>query len=336
MERHIYQLLHLHECVVIPNFGAFVLRYYPAELQEGTLMFRPPSRRVCFQPDLKISDGILAHYIARKEAISYREAVKRIEAEVKNWSETLRSGHSLALPGIGKLYQMPGNTLEFFPELSSNFLRDGYGFSIIRVSEKSKKIPTILSRTPVESAESMEQKVYTPWARRLSRVAAIVLPLALAVNMVSTSRTSPVSADQMAGMPGVEKLAPTKLWLDDEKSKASIETEASISFEDAIEESYPVNVSPEPVVKTVPKPVTESVTSAQHVHIVVGAFSEKGNAEKFIRELKGMGYADAAIVEGKGNLTRVSAASFATVDDARTKLEKIKQSVSKQAWIFTP
>jgi len=68
--RYIQELLYQHECVTIPHFGAFLTRSFGAKVTpEGS--FSPPRKEVNFNPLLIANDGVLAHYCARKESISY-------------------------------------------------------------------------------------------------------------------------------------------------------------------------------------------------------------------------------------------------------------------------
>lgn len=324
MEKHIHQLLHLHECVVIPHFGAFVLRYYPAELQDGTLLFRPPSRRVCFQPGLTVSDGILTHYLARKMALSYRDAEAHIDNQVRKWNKQLRSGHSIGLSGIGKIYQMPGGGLEFFPELNTNFLRESFGLPIIRVNEKQQSKPIRRKDTAAaplqQSVSKDEAAIFAPWLRR---VAAVALPAALAFNMVSTSRSL---VNYEAGMVNME-------WT------AKKDVVSSHIFKDVLETSTvdtDLAIAKEDVSATIPNDAVNALeTTAPAAYIIVGAFSEPQNAEHYVEKLRKQGFINAQTAGKAGNLTRVAAAAFETTEDARRELAQVKENLDGGAWVFS-
>lgn len=323
MDKHIHQLLHLHECVVIPDFGAFVLRYYPAELQEGTMMFRPPSRRVCFQPGLTVSDGILTHYIARKLSLSYRDAEAYIQREVREWKRQLASGHSIAINGVGKIYCLPGGNLEFFPELNTNFLRESYGLPIIRV--KTPKASIAPKARPIEKSlvSDVEVSVFAPWMRR---AVAVVLPLALALNMVSTSRSIQQSE---AAMMQVE-------WKGSEHVKDAVEDVQTIEDTYDTDDSFIVAddfVTPDEL------PVIEKedlVDIAPAAHIIVGAFSDINNAYKQVERLQKQGFSSAQLAGKSGQLNRVSAASFTSIEEARQALNEIRKNLDGGAWIYIP
>lgn len=327
MDKHIHQLLHIHECVVIPNFGAFVLRYYPAELQEGTLMFRPPSRRVCFQPGLTVSDGILTHYLARKMAMSYRDAEAFIAQQVREWKQKLRSGHSIALSGIGKVYQVPGGGLEFFPELNTNFLRESYGLPIIRVTEKKVEKPvakktrkrSLSNPTPTQE----EAAIFAPWLRR---VAAVALPAALAFNMVSTSRTVSDYETSMVHMDWIPKtdivdVRANETALESKTLKRDLADDAVVIDDERAEKE---------LVRAV---AAKKATPA--AHIIVGAFSNRTNAERYVSQLRAQGFNNAQTAGTTGNLVRVSAGAYSSTDDARAALDDIRKKINSGAWVYS-
>lgn len=153
INEHIINLLFSYDCVIIPGFGGFVARYFPAEIQEGTYMFRPPSKRVSFNARLKENDGLLAHYISQKEGISYHEAVQTIEISVRAWNRILESGNKISLDGIGKIYLDSEGNLQFTPSLEANFLTSAYGLGLFRspaISAESVIVQSIRQQAQLE------------------------------------------------------------------------------------------------------------------------------------------------------------------------------------------
>ncbi len=322
MDKHIHQLLHLHECVVIPDFGAFVLRYYPAELQEGTMMFRPPSRRVCFQQGLTVSDGILTHYLARKLSLSYRDAEAYIQREVREWKKQLDSGHSIAINGIGKIYRLPGGNLEFFPELNTNFLLESYGLPIIRVKTPKQTSVTKVVSIKETLVSGEEVSAFAPWMRR---AVAVALPLALAFNMVSTSRSVQHSEASMMQMDWKSSEQVVDVAEDAPGIEDSYDIDARHIVADDFEAPEEIPVVEEEVVIEIPA-----------AHIIVGAFSDISNANKHVERLQKQGFSNAQLAGKSGQLNRVSAASYTSVDEAREALNEIRKNLDGGAWIYIP
>lgn len=324
MENHLFQLLHSHECIVVPQFGAFVLRYYPAEFQEGTMLFRPPSRRVCFQPELKENDGILAHYIAKNEGVSYREAERSISREVQNWKNLLHSGHSVSLPGIGKIYSIKDNTYEFFPELNSNFMRDSYGLQIIRTSNASK-----INEVQNDEVVVKELRHVSPWGKRLLRIAAVAVPVFIAIQITSTTPKQTFNSVYDAAM----SILPIKMSSQELATEVRTNNlEEANEFKNTESQSVIGVAEPEesemiPIVEEAPV-----VLSPTH-HIIVGAFGEINNAKRYVETLRQKGV-NASIIEGNGKLNRVSAGEYYSLHEAESALKDVKIKIESGAWLL--
>ena len=116
---YIQELLYKHECVTIPHFGAFLTRSFEAGVSpEGR--FSPPWKEVNFNPLLITNDGILAHYLAQKEAISYEQAIRRIEKEVSSWKRRLQT-QTVRFPGVGEIRLNSARKIDFIPWGKVNF-----------------------------------------------------------------------------------------------------------------------------------------------------------------------------------------------------------------------
>ena len=89
ISKHIIELLHKHDCVIIPGFGAFLTKSIPASHDNN--IFSPPKKSVTFNGMLKENDGLLANEISAKENISYNASLKQIKKEVKALLSSLKS-----------------------------------------------------------------------------------------------------------------------------------------------------------------------------------------------------------------------------------------------------
>ena len=89
ISKYIIELLHKHDCVIIPGFGAFLTKSIPASHDNN--VFSPPKKSVTFNGMLKENDGLLANEISAKENISYNASLKQIKKEVKALLSSLKS-----------------------------------------------------------------------------------------------------------------------------------------------------------------------------------------------------------------------------------------------------
>ena len=62
--KDISHLLHLNDCVILPDFGAFILKSKSAYIKNNE--FCPPSKYVSFNSMLKDNDGLLAKFISEE------------------------------------------------------------------------------------------------------------------------------------------------------------------------------------------------------------------------------------------------------------------------------
>ncbi|MGM0376598.1 MAG: SPOR domain-containing protein, partial [Bacteroidota bacterium] len=82
MEKHISDLLYVHDCVIVPGLGGFVANHKPAVVVEERNLFRPPSKEIGFNRSLSHNDGLLAKHVSQREQISWEESLERIRTFV--------------------------------------------------------------------------------------------------------------------------------------------------------------------------------------------------------------------------------------------------------------
>ena len=91
VEYYISELLFLHNCIIIPEFGGFVGNKKPAQLNEKTGILKPPSKQILFNPNLKTNDGLLIAHIAHQENISQQSAQENVKTFSKKFKSIVNS-----------------------------------------------------------------------------------------------------------------------------------------------------------------------------------------------------------------------------------------------------
>ena len=127
LTRFIQELLYQYECVTIPHFGAILTRSFGARVNPDGL-FYPPRKEVNFNQLLVANDGVLAHYVARKEKISYEYALRLIEKEVSSWKKRLQT-QTLRFPGVGEIRLNAEKKIQFTPWRKINFDLKSFGLN---------------------------------------------------------------------------------------------------------------------------------------------------------------------------------------------------------------
>src|SRR4030043_2262258 len=100
MEKHVLSLLNTNLRVIIPDFGAFIIR------QKEPLI-------LVFNEFLRYNDGLLIDYIAKRENIDKDIAKHQVTEYAENLVKALESGKDVKLEGIGTLQRTGDDKIEF-------------------------------------------------------------------------------------------------------------------------------------------------------------------------------------------------------------------------------
>jgi len=167
--KQISELLYQQDAVLVPGLGGFVTSYQPAVIDhvQGTLY--PPSKKVKFDANLLINDGILISAIQKSTDISYLEAEALVNGYVDDIKAAFKKKEIVSFPTIGRLYLDFEGNYKFIPDntnydQSTNKLPSVQYYPILRnktVAEKSQVI---------EQAAASQRTYPTPPVTATSKV----------------------------------------------------------------------------------------------------------------------------------------------------------------------
>ena len=152
LETYISDLLYRYECVTIPEFGAFLTQRVSATIDDASNSFHAPKKVVSFNEQIQKNDGLLAHYIADVEKISFEVANKKITKRVKLLKSYLTQGETLTFKNIGEIVFNNEGKILFEPRYHLNYLTDSFGLSQF-VS------PTVNREVYKETAKTIEKVI---------------------------------------------------------------------------------------------------------------------------------------------------------------------------------
>jgi hypothetical protein len=301
---YISDLLYRYECVIVPNFGGFVSNEISAKVNHFTHTFYAPSKQLTFNTNLQNNDGLLANYIASSENISYSKALENIYKEVESWKQLLKNEELLienigtfTLNANGNYIFEPANTINY---LTSSFGLNSYNSPAIKRLEYKQKVKQLETIAPVLPTKESVRK--TPAFIKYAASAAILFALGT------------------LGWNEYQKTEYNNLVAEAEQQQQQVEK--------TIQEATFVIANPLPA-------ITLNVTKQTYnYHIVAGAFREPINAEKKLNELIEKGYNAKILGVNKWNLTQVSYMSTNSKNEAINTLNKIKRTISKDAWLL--
>ena len=96
-------MLYRYECVIVPDFGGFVMNTKSAIISPYSKTFYPPHKLITFNGHLKNNDGLLANYIASVDKVPFDSAMNFIKFEVNEWKEEIIKSDLLAITPIKRI-----------------------------------------------------------------------------------------------------------------------------------------------------------------------------------------------------------------------------------------
>jgi nucleoid DNA-binding protein len=346
LDKNISDLLHKHNCVVVPSFGGFVAKQVPSRFlpEEGKLF--PPSKQILFNPNLRDDDGLLKHSISSYYSISYEETTIKIDEIVTKWKRDLENGDAIEFCNIGSLKKENSEKYTFNQNLYSNLLIDSYGlkefsFKPIQASikigspnnatEKSGRIIKFISNSVKYAAILLIAIVafYGYWLPSHTQV--------IKSGIIHWSDLNPfLQVDGPRYHPKVFEFE--KNSLEDENS-AFIENE--LKEELVIDQQKPVEIelvqeeiNPEIIDTNNKKELIDysyEKLVAGNIKVVVGCFEEEQNIIRFMDKLQQDGFTP--FREKHGALTRVCICSSNDMDTAKSAVNRSREFGYK-GWIL--
>ncbi len=310
-EHYIEELLYRYNCVVVPDFGAFLTQMKSAVIHHATNAFYPPTKIISFNEQLSSNDGLLVSYMATAEKTTYEEMLQQIQGIAREWKEKLKSGERLTFVDIGELWLNREGKIQFQPSYKVNYLTSSFGLSSFvsipvtrevlkeSVVELEDKIPFII--TPEERKRSN----YRPYVKY-----AAILLLALSTGLTGFRVYNKAISDQQLARADAQELVSKN-----------------------IQEATFFNADPL-VLPALKIEVTKRSSSRKH-YVIAGAFRMKNNAEKKVRQLQRRGFNAAYLGVNPYGLHQVTYDSFDDPKKALEYLKTIRRTVSRDAWLLS-
>ena len=125
---YLKELLNDNECVIIPEFGAFISKRHSATIDYANHRFLPPYKEIVFNNKLNNGDDILVDFISKKENISKEDSLIRIQNFVNKAVAILDVNNEFVMDGLGKMRKF-GNDYVFEMNATENLLGDSFGLT---------------------------------------------------------------------------------------------------------------------------------------------------------------------------------------------------------------
>lgn len=352
---HIDYLIQKHDCVIIPDFGGFVLNREVARMaSDGSII--PPRVIIGFNPELKYNDGLLAESYMNAYSISYDSACKRLGDVVKRLNTILGLRQPVQIGQLGKLSLDAENRLNFEPNNNlSAFHPETFGLSVLDI-KRLVDIREIQKISVITTKRSFYKRVFAG----VGATAAAILVFFVTSTPISENENSNIQKSGFfTDLISTSAKLSTKTEVMPADNLFAVSTEGPVVIKDA-EVEVPVTKveikKEEPKVEKIASattqksepdktakvvtPVKETLNVKKTVepkfYVIIGSAGSKSEAQKALGRFKTQGYKDADIVTS-GDRNRIYIASFDDKAQAEKYLISFRKNNPKleDAWVFT-
>lgn len=329
---HIEQLLLVHDCVIVPKFGGFVLQTVFSAYNGVDHLFNPQRKEIVFNITLQHNDGLLSESYMQMYDVNYRKAQLMLEEDVNDMKAALQEEKKLSLGVLGAFSLGIEGQVIFHPGNSDSFSIVSYGLVAFHFPQLK---PVLAERE--EAALSTGRKkdiLYIPVNRKFIRVAvasaaAIALFLLVStpvkdVNQAAYTASFVPTEMVVKSIPEVkvEEVAPT-VFVAKESKVTEIKKNTAVT---AI-----VSKAKEEIITS--KPVVE-ISNPKMYHIVIASFPTVDQADEYIAgvDRKECKHVSKVARDGK---YRIYADKFDNREQAEAYMATLRTNEKyKDAWLF--
>ncbi|MDH8701715.1 nucleoid DNA-binding protein [Dysgonomonadaceae bacterium PH5-43] len=311
---YITYLLTEHECVILPDFGAFIVsdkkKIYNLQAEPTT----PPAKVVSFNSDINHNDGLLITTISKLERITYNEASDIVKGYISNLMLQIEQYNKVTISWLGKLSLSEDNKITFSPYVQLSCNVTNFGLNEFH-------FPTLSEKREAESAALLEEISndfeYQPeptslFRRAISVVAVVVVLFLAAMPLNKTINADSQSASLISFSNRIEAIAEKPV------------------VEDAVEAEEVMPIASVVEVEELPK------QNLRSYHIIVSSLPSLQAAQNSLNEYKELGFNEATVVSS-GDKNRISVKMFNNKQEAEIYLEQFRADNPKcsKAWLLS-
>lgn len=317
---HIERLLTIHDCVIIPNFGGFVLQTTSARCQQKENTFLPMRKELAFNPSLLHSDGLLVNSYMQVYEVDFLQAKAMLDSDVEDLQTSLHKLSKVSLGSIGFFRTGETGQTIFSPGETDLFNADFYGLTSFGLQPLPPITTEDREEEPAGIPQDRDDAYYIRVSRRLlhsaiASAAAVVLFL-----LISTPVKDVNPATYTASFLPIERIAATTVPVQ-VAAEVTGTTEAFVSATTAI---------PVAAVKASPAPLPKAKT----YYVIIGSFPNEEQANLFIAGVDAKAFANVNTVVRDGK-HRVYANAFDNREDAESYLNVVRgYNKYETAWLF--
>ena len=341
---YLIDLLKDNECVIVPEFGAFISKRVSASIDYANHRFEPPYKEIVFNDKLRNNDEVLVNYVSEKESVSKETSLDMIMDFVHQTEAVLDVNSEIELKGFGKLRKF-GEDYVFETDKNINMLGDAFGLSAFNIQPvfRTETYQVIKEQIYVEqkaknteytiAIESVEDKPETITTRKPNLFRTFTYTLLAFFLVFVANWTTDREDSNLASWNPFLYSSPNEFLLNVmEQDIIESENFGTLESENLEESENFKTLETENLSNSATQGLGDSET---HYYIIGGSFKTSESASKCVEGLKRQGFEKASSLEmnDKGNI-RVYYESYAEKTEALVRLEAIKKEYNESAWLL--
>ena len=337
---HIEQMLSVHDCVIIPGFGGFVLQVTPTWYNAEAHRFEPLHKELVFNETLQHNDGLLIESYRQSEATDYRSAYQLVQADVAELKALLERDGQVEMAPIGVFRRGEEGQLIFEASRDTDWLNAlMFGLPAFTIEPLAEELPIPMN---VEKMEKRRPDVYyIPVNRRLVRwvaaaVVAIVVFLSASTSVEEVNRSAYTASFVPTEMlnANMQKDEPSPAEPEPTSTKVEVTPRAETKPAPVEKPKAETKVVKAPAPKREAAKTVEAAPQKRY-YIVIASLASSEQAAQY---MKGVGQKDCpnmAVLQTKGKY-RVYADRFTDKAAAEKYQNTLRKNPKyKDAWLFT-
>ena len=313
VEHYIQELLYRYNCVVVPDFGAFLAQTSVARIDDEANTIYPPTKIVSFNQQLSKNDGLLISHISKSKKLSYEDLLDEVQNVSKAWKTSLAKGNTIRLEGIGELSSNEEDRIQFVPENKTNYLASSFGLSAFAATP-------VIRETLKEEVVALEEEVpfiITPEQRKTFGIRPFLKYAAIGLVLLSL------------GLSGYQ------VYQRQNASQQLVESQIKKQVARNIQEATFFDTTPFELPSLPIQIEKKARYEGPMHHIIAGAFRVRENADRKVVQLQREGYEARYIGANSYGLHQVAYASFSDNEAALQMYRTLKREVSPDVWILS-
>ncbi len=326
--KHIETLLSVHDCVIVPELGGFVVQVVPTQYKVEEHRFEPMRKEIVFNETLQYNDGLLIEAYMQAEHTDYGNARQLMHNDVVALKETLQQEKALNLENIGSFRLGEEQQLVFQAGETDWLNATMFGLSAFSFEPLSPQ-----GREMALTDAKKTEVYYIPVSRRMIRTVAAMAGTIVLFFTIST----PVKEVNRSAY--TASFVPTEMISSDiqpdKKAQPLKMSENEVKLEEIKKEKVEApNTETKMSKEATPIPEVQKVAPQKTYHVIIASFLSEGQARQYIQETGKKECPNMDVVHNKDKY-RVYADRFTDRHKAEKYMESLRKNPKyKDAWLF--